>query len=316
MAILNIVTDFVGQGGVIPRIVKIQSDDDFATITAANYLQSAISQGFVFNPSDIIAMTYDDNISQFFTLDMTSTTITLENFSGDVVLPVTANHIACFSGTSGAITDDAATAINGGNIQAGLSGTAGTLASFPATASKGSLKVSATANTGNTDVIITNRAHGQATTYSIGDVGQSTGSVLVSKVSADPNANLISFDVTVGQAAIAAGAEVVLVASSGAKQYKIRNLQLNSGGTNFSGGGGDRLGQVTDGSTVYSVIPAATMQSLVNAQWGVTALPNPVSAALNTSTTAGASLVFKYSGGATDYTAGSLVITGIAERVA
>jgi hypothetical protein len=132
----------------------------------------------------------------------------------------------------------------------------------------------------------------------------------------DQGANLISFDVTVGQAALAAGGSVSLQASSGAKQYKIRSLQLNSGGTNFSGGGGDRLGSVTDGTTVYSVIPAATMQTLANAQWGATALPNPASAAINTSTAAGAALVFKYSGGTTDYTAGSLVISGIVQRVA
>lgn len=128
--------------------------------------------------------------------------------------------------------------------------------------------------------------------------------------------NIFSFDVTVPQASLASAGSVTLVASSGTRQYKVRSLQLNSGGTNFSGGGGDRLGQVTDGTTVYSVIPAATMQSLVNAQWGVTALPNPASAAINTSTAAGASLVFKYSGGTTDYTAGSLVITGVVERVA
>lgn len=128
--------------------------------------------------------------------------------------------------------------------------------------------------------------------------------------------NIFSFDVTVPQASLASAGSVTLVASSGTQQYKVRNLQLNSGGTNFSGGSGNRLGQVTDGTTVYSVIPAATLQTLVNAQWGVTALPNPASAAINTSTVAGASLVFKYSGGTTDYTAGSLVITGVVERVA
>jgi hypothetical protein len=146
---------------------------------------------------------------------------------------------------------------------------------------------------------------------------QAAGKYLYSSLaSPDQSIDLVSFDTTVGQAALAAGGSVSLVTSSGAKQYKLRVLQLNSGGTNFSGGGGDRLGQVTDGTTVYSVIPAATMQSLVNAQWGVTALPNPASAAINTSTAAGASLVFKYSGGTTDYTAGSLVISGIVQRVA
>src|ERR1041385_6683551 len=79
---------------------------------------------------------------------------------------------------------------------------------------------------------------------------------------------------------------------------------------------GDRDAQVTDGVTSYSVIPAATMQSLVNAQWGATALPNPGSAAINTSTQAGVNLTLRYSGGTTDYTAGSLTISGILQRVA
>lgn len=131
-----------------------------------------------------------------------------------------------------------------------------------------------------------------------------------------PLANLITRDVTVGQASLASGGSVIIMPSTGSMQFKIRGLQLNSGGTNFSGGGGDRLGQVTDNTTVYSVIPAASLQTLANAQWGTTALPNPASAAINTSTAAGADLVFKYSGGTTDYTAGSLVITALLERVA
>lgn len=135
-------------------------------------------------------------------------------------------------------------------------------------------------------------------------------------VTPDVGSNLITFDVTVGQAALAAGGSVTLVTSSGTKQYKIRSLQLNKGGTNFSGGGGDRLGQVTDGTNVYTLIPAATMQTLTNSRWGDTAIPFPASVAIDTSTAAGANLVFKYSGGTTDYTAGSLVISGLVERVA
>lgn len=136
-------------------------------------------------------------------------------------------------------------------------------------------------------------------------------------VNPDASPDLVSFDVTVGQAALAAGGSVALVTSSGSKQYRIRVLQLNSGGTNFSGGGGDRLGQVTDGTTVYSVIPAANMQSLVNAGWGInTVLPYPATAAIFTPTAAGANLRFQYSGGTTDYSAGSLRISGIAERIA
>lgn len=94
---------------------------------------------------------------------------------------VLANHIACFADTSGTINDDSATAINGGNIQAGLSGTAGYLASFPATGSKGSLRVVAVANINDDIVSVSNAAHGQASVYSIPDGGQSTANLITSE---------------------------------------------------------------------------------------------------------------------------------------
>ena len=63
-------------------------------------------------------------------------------------------------------------------------------------------------------------------------------------------------------------------------------------------------------------MPAAGLQSIVNARWGDTNIPFPASAAANTSTVAGANLSISYVGGTTDYTAGSMVISGILERVA
>lgn len=324
--------------------------------------------------------------TSMFNVLINSTGILLSVAESSVVLPVVSGDFAVFSGTAGAIADlgylpsnaaktvvvmaNAATvanhimvstdtagttgnrtgaAINDGNLQAGRDTVAGALVSFPATTTTGTLAVTAVANSGNFNVVISNASHGQSTTYSIADVAAATGQLL-NKTAAfvsgnvisasgtagitvdggvvanrilyttfatpDAASDLIAFDITVGQAALAAGGTVTIQASSGSKQYKIRSLQLNSGGTNFSGGGGDRLGQVTDGTTVYSVVPAATMQSLTNAQWGVTALPNPASAAINTSTVAAAALTFKYSGGTTDYTAGSLVISGVLQRVA
>lgn len=143
-----------------------------------------------------------------------------------------------------------------------------------------------------------------------------------------PNMNLVALpavgssvgatqyaDVTVGQAALAAAGQVTLIPAVAGAQFKIRDMYLNSGGTNFSGGGGDRNLSITDGTTVYSVIPAATLQSLVNARWGVTALPFPVSAAVDTPTAVGVKLYAVYSGGAADYTAGSLVLSLQYERV-
>jgi hypothetical protein len=133
----------------------------------------------------------------------------------------------------------------------------------------------------------------------------------------DTNINLVSFDIAVTAAALAAGASVTLFASSGAKQYRIRSLWINAGGTNFSGGGGDRLLDITDNTTVYSSIPAATLGTLVNAGWGDgTDLPYPAAAAINQASAAGQAIVAKYSGGAADFSAGSVTISGVLERIA
>lgn len=122
-------------------------------------------------------------------------------------------------------------------------------------------------------------------------------------------------DITVGQAALASAGHVQLIAGVSGAQFKIRNMLLNGFGTNFSGGGGDRNLAITDGTTVYSVIPAATLQSLANSAWGSTALPFPASAAIDTSTVVSMPLYAAYSGGTTDYTAGSLVLSLQYERV-
>lgn len=115
---------------------------------------------------------------------------------------------------------------------------------------------------------------------------------------------------------LATAGSVVILPSSGSHRYQILNVMLNRGGTNFSGGGGDRNGSVSDGTNVYSVIPAASMQSLVNSSWGATATPYPASAAISQLSVAGQPVSFLYSGGTTDYTAGSLTITVIAALVA
>lgn len=329
MAILSLNTDTTGLVGksVAPRRVTMVTTDNIATITAAGYMDNYVSQGFTLQPTDVLEVIYDFNeltkagsygkFKPSFSLGANST-ITLELVDpGDVVTPTITDHIAVYTNTTGTISDDAATAINGGNIQAGLSGTAGYLSSFPSTATSGQLQLEAQDNAGDFIVKITNKSHGQATTYDISDVGGATGSLLVNALAnADPNANTVAVDVTVGQAALAGAGTVTLLTSAAGKQYKIREMYLNSNGTNFSGGGGDRLLTISDGTTDYSVIPAATMQSLVNARWGDTGLPFPASAALNTSTVAAANVTAAYSGGTADYTAGSLVLSIVFERVA
>lgn len=232
------------------------------------------------------------------------------------------NHIASFDDADGTVSCAPSiaaprTITNFGDIEAGASGLVGKFISFPPVASSGRLIFQATNSATATIITVTNNLHGQSTTHSIPDGGVVADTFLMTALATpDLASDLIYVDVTVGQAALASGASVTLRASSGAKQYKIRNIFVNRGGTNFSGGGGDRLLSITDNTTVYSVIPAASLQTLANTAWGVAGLPFPASAAINTSTAAGASLVAKYSGGTTDYTAGSMVISLILERIA
>ena len=114
--------------------------------------------------------------------------------------------------------------------------------------------------------------------------------------------------------AMIAGTVTLLNAVTG-EQWKIREIFLSGAGTNFNGGG-DRLLDIKEGTTIYSTIPAATLQTLAAARWGDTGVPFPATAShLTTATALGADVVAQYSGGATDYTAGSLTIILTAERV-
>ena len=113
------------------------------------------------------------------------------NGPGSVVLPTIANHIATYTNTVGTLSEDPGTAISGGNIQAGLSGTAGHFASFPSAATSGQLDLTAVANSGDFTVTLSNASHGQATTYSIPDVGNATGRVLAAASATPFTANHI-----------------------------------------------------------------------------------------------------------------------------
>ncbi len=185
--------------------------------------------------------------------------------------------------------------------------------------SNGMVTLSQAADTGSVilPVVSGNIPNFSGTSGQIADSDISSNVVLTSSfVKPDTNANLVYFNVTAGQAALASGGSVTLYTSSASKQYVPLMLFMNSGGTNFSGGSGNRLLSITDGTTVYSVIPATNLQTLVNAGYGIsTPLPFPASAPISTPTAAGASLVAKYSGGSADYTAGSVTITGLMVRI-
>ena len=127
---------------------------------------------------------------------------------------------------------------------------------------------------------------------------------------------LYAYETTISQSEVASGASKIIIEAISGHQWKPRWMWLSGGGTNFSGGSGDRLMSIGSGSTVYSIIPAATLQSLDFAVWGDTGLPKPSTAAhATTASAAGVNVVAKYSGGSADYTAGAMTLVIIAERV-
>lgn len=126
-------------------------------------------------------------------------------------------------------------------------------------------------------------------------------------------------EVTATRAALASAGTVSVVAAASGKQYKIRGIRLSGSATSFSGGGGNRLLSLTDNTSTWTVIPAATLQALGTAgQWGDAAVPYPATVAhLTTACVANTAIVLKYSGGTTDYsTNGSITLIITYERTA
>lgn len=186
MAILGVTTSQTGTAGVLPSLAYIATNDPVGTIITTGYLNKVVQNGTSFSLPCIAAVTTQESssalpITGWYAVQHSGVNWNLVDDAGPgtVTLPTILNHIATYSNTNGGLTEDASTAINGGNIQAGLSGTAGALYSFPGTAAKGKLIVAGVANTGNTDVTLSNVAHGQATVYSIPDAGGAVGRMLV-----------------------------------------------------------------------------------------------------------------------------------------
>lgn len=104
--------------------------------------------------------------------DATKTTVVM---AGSAVV---ANRLAHFVDTTGTIDDTAANVTNLGDIYAGASGTAGAFRSYASAATTGYLSLTAVENAADYAVLISNASHGQSTTYSIGDIGASTGGLV------------------------------------------------------------------------------------------------------------------------------------------
>lgn len=306
MGIIAFTVDKAGQignliGGVVPRRPAITTTDSLSTITTAGYLNPVVNiEAQNLLPTDIVDIIYSYNQQTNsgtygqFTVVISNGVITLTQWvdPGNVLLPVTSGDFAVFNGTNGQIKDAGYLPSNAAKtnvVMLSAAPTSGHVASF--------------ADTSGT----------------IQDAGFASNTVALSTVtSPDAQSDLIWYDVTASAAALATAGKVNVQVSSGSKQYKVRDVKMNYSAAGLSGGGGDRLLALTDGTTVYNNagITAALLGTPINTVWGGTGNPVAGTVAQNTSTAAGANLYLQYSGGTTDYTTGSVVVSVLVQRVA
>jgi hypothetical protein len=177
------------------------------------------------------------------------------------------NHIATYTDTAGTIGEDAATAINAGNIQAGLSGTAGLLRSYPAAANTGFLQLQSVASSGNFSGTISNASLGQSVVWTLADPVSATSRIL------QAGAALVS-----GNLVKASGVAGLIVDAA---------FALHAGTTAAFAGGGVTNTFVTTNMTASSIVTAVILAS-TNAVSIVKALPGTNTLAVTFSADPGA----------------------------
>ena len=294
MTVLSFTVNEPGQAGVKPAMIRIETNDTLAQVLVTGFLDHMFAENVPLqNGMMALVQTRPSPASSTVNASWLEVQFASGHWSlvptevapGSITLPTIANHIASFTDTVGTLADDVSTAINGGNIQAGLSGTAGYLASFPATASKGSFHVTAVANTGDTLVTLSNVAHGQASVYSIPDAGNALGRVLVG-ATATPftSGHLLSASGTGG-----------LVADSGIVAATVQSSSNIKAVTTASiGGAGAGPLTVTQAACTSSSVIVCQVKSSSNPCYVITVVPGAGSFTVTMNTDPGASLILSY----------------------
>jgi len=247
MAILDIQVGFTGRANAETNLAFINTDNTVAEVLATGFLDPIVRMGNSLNESNICLVRTKTSASAtssqvgWYEVSISAGSYSLVPTAspGAVVLPTIVNHIAYFTNVTGTLSSAAGvTTINSGSIQAGLSGTAGTFISFPSAATKGSLILAAVANTGNTNVTISNALHGQASVYSVPDCGASTANFIVSKTTGTQQITVGSLQVTAGDMTVGlstggtAGRFVSFSATTTAGSLIMEHLANGSGNFN------------------------------------------------------------------------------------
>ena len=294
MTIISFTVNEAGQGGVNPAIIRIKTNDTLAEVLVTGYLNHLVKENVpLLNGMMALVATQPTDNSTTVNASWLEVAFASGNWSlvptavapGAITLPTIANHMAVFTDTVGTLADNTSVAINGGNIQAGLSGTAGYLASFPATAATGSFHVTAVSNTGDTLVTLSNVAHGQASVYSIPDVGNALGRVLVGATATPFTASHI----------LASSGTGGIVADSGIATASVQ-LKTNIKAVTTANIGGSGAGPltVTQAACTSSSVIMCQVQSSSNACYVITVVPGSGSFTVTTNTDPGASLMLSY----------------------
>ncbi len=213
------------------------------------------------------------------------------------------------------------------------------LTSHSPSTQKGNLTLIAADSAGNTDTRITNASQAAARIYSVPDAGADASFVMSEgtqtingaktfgsspdapqagyKVDGVATSPLKWVDVTATAALLDAAGTVNVIAGVAGDQYKLRDIRLVGGGTNF-GAGGDRLINLTDGTTVWTQIANADIEAAPAATlaWGNAKVPF-LTGTSDTASVAGQAIRFVYSGGTTDHGGtGSIKFSVLLEKVA
>lgn len=144
------------------------------------------------------------------------------------------------------------------NLDAGASGTAGSVDIFPTTASKGKIAITATANTNNDTLSITNAAMGQATTLTIPDPGAASASVMLTAGAQTATGNL-----TLGS-----GADLIFSGTTGQSEITMTDNLADALSVKITGGADLMTFNTSTGANVVTIVPNTTVTGNVTLSGG------------------------------------------------
>lgn len=167
--------------------------------------------------------------------------VVFSNTSGDIKAASAASTFGQDLAITGALSCTTSFDCSAGDITAGSDSNAGIFESYPATTASGTLRLAAVDSSADVAVTISNADHGQASVYSIPDVGAATGQFLV-KTAALVDGQLIKAS---GTAGVVEDAGFSVIANT----------------TAAYGGGGTSNAFTATGLTTSSIVTASILTS-------------------------------------------------------